>query len=153
MKRISMHNMLMCCAVAGLAACQAATLTAPQPAVLTEVTPAAMETMTSVLARAVGRARVELGPSDLTQQSAIPVLPPPPGTHENRSLAMPVIFDLVIREGRCFVKEREGNRMHALPGVACRPAASRDKETVFLPSSGNCPTVESGPSGPARRAG
>jgi len=99
-------------------ACQ--TNAATTPGVLTTTDAQAMEKLQSVLADAMNVARVELGPGDLTSQSTISVLPPRLGPGEDRSVAMPVLFDIVLKGGRCFVVRRETGREYALEGVSCR---------------------------------
>jgi hypothetical protein len=95
---------------------------AKEPATLAHADPATMAELHAVLARAVGRARVELGPGDPTQTSVISVLPRRPSPYEDRSLAMPTTFDLVIEGGRCFVVRRDTGEEFELQGVECRKA-------------------------------
>lgn len=114
-----MRSLLMSSALIGLAACQ--TAPAAEPALLVEATPEAMAVVTETLAGAVDRARIELGPVDLTRDPAIPVLPPPLGEHESHSPAVPEMFDLVTEDGACFVRSRESGELYPLPGITCRP--------------------------------
>ncbi|MEO1135165.1 MAG: hypothetical protein AAFW68_00980 [Pseudomonadota bacterium] len=90
-------------------------------AVLQSDDPQNIAALKAVLAQAVGRARIELGPGDLTQTSTISVLPPPLGPNETRSPARPTQFDLVIDRGQCFVIRREDGARFAAEGVGCRP--------------------------------
>ncbi|MFN4024768.1 MAG: hypothetical protein ACK4MQ_08045 [Hyphomonas sp.] len=113
-----MRRLLMSSVLIGLSACQ--TAPAAEPALLVEATPEAMTIVAETLASAVDRARIELGPGDLTRDPAISVLPPPLGEHETHSPAMPVMFDLVIQDGDCFLQAREDGALYPLPGVACR---------------------------------
>lgn len=108
-------------ALLGLAACQ----TAPQPAVLTDGTSETMAAVTGVLAGAMNRAQVELGPGDLTQASVISVLPPKPGPLEGNSTALPAVFDLVLLDGDCYVQSRQNGELYLLIGVECRSAGAR----------------------------
>jgi hypothetical protein len=106
-------------------ACQS-TAAAATPAVLTHGDAATMARLKAVLAKAMGRAPIELGPGDPTQSSVVSVLPLPPGPLEDRSLAKPTIFRLEIEGGTCFlVREGEhaatGARI-SLEGIACRAA-------------------------------
>ncbi|MBL8551068.1 MAG: hypothetical protein JNJ73_13865 [Hyphomonadaceae bacterium] len=101
-------------------ACQSAP--AETQAVLVSSDAATMEKVRDALADAMGRARVELGPGDLTLTSRVSVLPPPLGPHETRSLAAPTQFDLVLRNGACYAVRADTGAEHALTGVACRAA-------------------------------
>lgn len=114
-----MRRLLMLSALVGLSACQ--TAPAAEPALLVEASPETMAVVTETLASAVDRARIELGPGDLTKDPAISVLPPPLGEHESHSPAMPAMFDLVVREGDCFLQARKDGALYPLPGIACRP--------------------------------
>jgi hypothetical protein len=94
----------------------------PVPAVLTKADPPAMERLKATLAKAMGRASVDLGPGDPTQTSTISVLPPPLAPQDDRSLAKPTIFRLEIEGGACtLVREDNGARI-PLDGVACKAA-------------------------------
>lgn len=102
----------------GLGACQSM----PAPAVLTKADPAAMEALKATLAKAMGRARIELGPGDPTQTSVISVLPLPLAPQEDRSLAMPTILRLEIQGSACvLIREDSGARI-PLDGVECKAA-------------------------------
>lgn len=106
--------------LAGVGACQSS----PQPATLVDASPETLSALTGVLAAAVDRAQVQLGPGDLTKESVISVLPPRPGPLEGNSPAMPTIFDIVLVEGECFVQERQSGERFPLTGIACTPAAA-----------------------------
>ncbi|MBW8733783.1 MAG: hypothetical protein JF571_05660 [Asticcacaulis sp.] len=80
--------------------------------------PATRSAVTAALADAVGRARVDLGPTD---GSVITVLPPKPGPYETNSVAMPVRFDIEMRGDSCVAVRRDTGRAVALPGVVCKP--------------------------------
>lgn len=116
-----MRRTLISSAAFGLAALQSGCQTAqgPQPALLHEASPEAMAQVTGVLAEAVGRAHIELGPHDLTADPAIPVLPPPLGPHETNSPATPLFFELVLQDGACFLRARSSGELYALPGLDC----------------------------------
>lgn len=82
------------------------------------------DTMTTVrltLARAMNVASVEIGPGDLSAQSTISVLPPPPSSNEDRSTVMPTQFDIMLKDGACVVVRRDTGEAFALDGVKCRP--------------------------------
>ncbi len=107
----------------GLSACQTQTVEeTAQPAVLVSGDAQSMVAITSTLSEAVGRATIELGPTDLTKASTVTVLPPPLGPLETRSLATPTAFDLMMTGESCVLVERETGVRHALEGVACRVA-------------------------------
>ncbi len=107
-----------------LPACQSAGETGPvAPAVLVSADAATMAKVKAVLADAVGRATIELGPEDPTQSSTLSVLPPRPSSLEDRSLAAPVQFDLMIQDGNCYAVRRATSAMLRLDGVSCRLAS------------------------------
>lgn len=102
----------------------AAPTAVPQPtlAVLTSGDAAAMDALKAALAKAMGQAKVELGPGDPTRSPVISVLPRQPGMLEDRSLAMPTIFRLTLEGGACFVvRESDGVRQR-IEGAACKAA-------------------------------
>ncbi len=103
--------------MAGLAACQSA----PQPATLADASPETIAAVTGVLAAAVDRAQIQLGPGDLTKDSVISVLPPRPGPLEGNSPVLPTIFDIVLVDGVCHVQERSSGELYPLTGIACSP--------------------------------
>ncbi|ESQ74244.1 hypothetical protein ABAC402_14860 [Asticcacaulis sp. AC402] len=74
--------------------------------------------VTSALAKAVGKARIELGASD---GAVVTVLPPPLGPHETHSTAQPIRFDIVLEDGQCLAIRRDTQRAWPMPGVTCRP--------------------------------
>lgn len=82
--------------------------------------PATRQALENALGRAIGRARVALGPSQSDIASTVTVLPPPPGPHETRSMALPVHFDIVVDNGRCLAVRRDTKDVYELPGVDCR---------------------------------
>src|SRR5262249_25600614 len=96
-----------------LAGCQ----TAAVPAVRDSADPAAMQRLQAALAKSMGRASVQLGPSDLTQSPVISVLPRPPGPLEGNSPAMPTMFRLELVDGACFVVREDGGARERVDGV------------------------------------
>ncbi|MEM9965759.1 MAG: hypothetical protein AAGC58_10475 [Asticcacaulis sp.] len=66
---------------------------------------------------------IDLGPSDPTQSASLTVLPPPVSPHESRSTALPVRFDLIMRNGKCYVVRHDTGDSRELPQGACVPAA------------------------------
>lgn len=89
-------------------------------AVLASADAETMAAVRSVLAEAVGRATVELGPGDPTTTPTISVLPPPLSPREDRSTAAPTQFDIVLKGGTCFVVRRDTDDEYELDGVLCR---------------------------------
>ena len=114
--RVLMTSGLAATCLTCLAACQSA----PQPARLEPATPEAVEEMKQVLAKALGRGRVELGAGDPARDPVIAVLPPPPTPLEGNSPAMPELFDILVTPEGCFVRRQTTQDMYALPGVACQ---------------------------------
>lgn len=102
------------------AACQ--TSLASQPAVLEKADAQTMAKVKSALAEAMGTATVEIGAGDPTETPSISVLPRPPGPYEDRSPAMPALFDLMLKENVCYAVRRETGEEYELKGVACKPA-------------------------------
>ena len=82
--------------------------------------PATRQALESALGRAVGRARVEFGPSQSEITSSVAVLPPPPGPHETHAMVFPVIFDIVRENGVCVAIRRDTKEAYDLPGITCR---------------------------------
>lgn len=111
--------------VASLAAallCASACQSAPpaEPAVLSAGDAETIAAVKVALARALGVASVELGPGDPTTEPTLAVLPPAPGPLEGRSLARPILFDIMLRSGRCYLVRRDSGQAYALDGVSCR---------------------------------
>lgn len=100
-------------------ACQ--TVAPDAPARLVNADEATLAQVRSVLANALDRATVELGPGDPSKKSTISVLPPPLAAREDRSLAAPVIFDIMLSGDDCYAVNRETGEAFAL-GVPCRAA-------------------------------
>ena len=92
------------------------------PAVLASGDEASIAALKAALAKAVGRAQVELGPGDPTQVSVVSVLPPRLGAVDDRSLALPTAFRLEIEGETCFVVREESGARTAIEGATCRPA-------------------------------
>ena len=121
MKRLLLASAL---SVASLAAgaCQSTAQPAAKAAVLVKADAATMDRLKAALAKAMGRAQVELGPGDPTRSSEISVLPRPPGPAEDRSLAKPTIFRLEIEGDACFIARADTGAREKLDGVECRAA-------------------------------
>ncbi|MBB5519387.1 hypothetical protein [Amphiplicatus metriothermophilus] len=91
-----------------------------EPAALAAADAETMARAKAALAEAMGVAKVELGPGDPTKMSTLAVLPPRPTAHEDRSLARPTVFDIVLKDGRCFAVRRETGEAYELKDVSCR---------------------------------
>jgi hypothetical protein len=78
--------------------------------------PATRSAVTAALSDAVGRARIELGPTD---GHVLTVLPPKPGPYEGNSPAMPIRFDIEKRDGTCIAVRHDTRQAYDLPGVTC----------------------------------
>lgn len=109
-------------AVLATSACQLAAQPNPKPAVLVKADAATMDRLKAALAKAMGRAQVELGPGDPTKSSEVSVLPRPPGPLEGSSPARPTIFRLELEGSACFVTRTDTGARENLDGVECRPA-------------------------------
>ena len=114
-------SLLFVMASAVLAACQSAA--GPQPAVLESADAEYIATLKTAAASALGKARVEFGPGDLTASPQIAVLPPRAGPHETHSLALPTYFDLAIEKEACLIVRRDTGEVFAVPDVTCKPLA------------------------------
>lgn len=101
-----------------LSACQ--TPGAPSPAALESADDDTMAALYAGLANAMGRASVTLGPGDFTQASTIAVLPPALGPGEDRSVATPTYFDLMMVDNECVLVAHDTGARYPLDGVACR---------------------------------
>ena len=92
----------------------------PQPAVLANGEPETIEALKTALASALGRSQIELGPSDPTTSSVIMVPPPPLHPTETHSIAMPIAFKLLLKDGACIAVNEKSGEEFALEGVTCR---------------------------------
>lgn len=81
--------------------------------------PATRSAVTAALSDAVGRAHIELGPTD---GHVLSVLPPKPGPYEGNSPAMPLRFDIEKRGDTCVAVRHDTGQAVALPGVTCTAA-------------------------------
>jgi hypothetical protein len=96
-----------------------------QPARLTTPDPTSIAKVRAVLATAMGRSQVELGPENMATSSSISVLPPPLGPLETRSLAVPKVFDIKVQNGACMLVARDDGKTYPLDGVKCSVIAPR----------------------------
>jgi len=104
----------------GSAACQTTAQVSVRAAVLLDDNERAIKAIQSTLESVIQQGRVNLGPSELTRDSVITVLPPPPGPYEGNSPAMPRYFELVTDGQSCFLHERGNKTLHSVAGVDCR---------------------------------
>jgi hypothetical protein len=111
---------LMTALVLGSAACQTTAQVSVRAALLLDDNERAIKAIQSTLEAVLKQGRVNLGPSELTRDAVITVLPPAPGPHEGNSPAMPRYFELVTDGKLCFLRERGARELHALAGVNCR---------------------------------
>jgi hypothetical protein len=102
-----------------------ATADTPQQARLTSPDAQSMTKVRAVLATIIGRTRFELGPEDLTTSSTITVLPPPLGPMDTRSMAVPMVFDIIMIGQSCALVERDTKRTYPMDSVACTPITGR----------------------------
>ncbi|MEM6652001.1 MAG: hypothetical protein AAF582_05335 [Pseudomonadota bacterium] len=102
-----------------LSACQHAV--ADRPAVLTDVSETKLARLKALLAPTVGRDVFEFGASDPAQSPVISVLPPRLTEFEMNSRAMPMLFDIVIRDGACLAIRRDAGDSVELTDIDCRP--------------------------------
>jgi hypothetical protein len=82
-----------------------------------------------VLAQAVGRTNIQLGPEDLATSTTISVLPLPLTNHDGRSLAMPTLFDIVVEGSQCLLVAREGGQRYPLTRSICVSAPKASSTT------------------------
>ncbi len=103
--------------LAALAACD----TSPAPAVLTDASPETMTRLRAALAAALGRSSVTLGAGDVTAVPEVSVLPPAVTPLEGNSAAMPIVFDILLQNGDCYVRRRGTEELVPLTDVTCDP--------------------------------
>ncbi|WP_140985299.1 hypothetical protein [Asticcacaulis tiandongensis] len=104
----------------GFTACQS--VAADQAAWLTPKADS-LNDLKTALSQMMQTRHIDLGPSDPTQSTSLTVLPPPVSQHETRSAALPVRFDLILRDGKCYVVRHDTGDSRELPQGACVPAA------------------------------
>jgi hypothetical protein len=90
-----------------------------KPARLTAPNATTIATVRAVLATAIGRPNIALGPEDMATSSSISVLPPPLGPLETRSLVLPKMFDIKVQNGACILVARDDGKVYPLDGVSC----------------------------------
>ncbi|GAB5459663.1 MAG: hypothetical protein Hens3KO_26930 [Henriciella sp.] len=101
------------------AACQVSPGVA-RPAVLLSTDTETMIELKATIGQALGRARIELGPGDLTTTSTVSVLPPPLGEFETHSLAKPVLFNLSKKGRTCRLTHQQTGEVFVLDKVTCQ---------------------------------
>lgn len=105
---------------ASTGACQTTVGAGLRAAVLLEPSEQTRRLLEKTIEDVIGPGRITLGPVDLSRDSVISVLPPPPGPFEGNSPAMPRYFELVTDGKKCFLRERGKDEVRALPGATCR---------------------------------
>lgn len=91
----------------------------PQPAQLTNTDAQTMARVKAVLGNALGTNLVELGASETANGPVFSVLPAQLRDFDGRSLAKPVLFDLVKAGSACFLVARSNGQSYPLKDVAC----------------------------------
>lgn len=105
----------------GFTACQS--VAADQAAWLTPKADS-LNDLKAVLGQMMQTRHIDLGPSDPTLSTSLTVLPPPVSPQETRSTALPVRFDLILRDGKCYVVRHDTGDSRELPQGACMPATN-----------------------------
>ncbi|UDF02497.1 hypothetical protein [Asticcacaulis sp. AND118] len=118
MRRIMLTGLL--CAL-GLGGCQTMAAVKAVPASVDMSHPETVRRLKAALAPVMGRAHIEFGPSAATQTTMLGVLPPPLGPLETHSTAVPTLFDVMIRDGKCLAVRHDTGAETELKGVTCRP--------------------------------
>lgn len=90
------------------------------PARLGELTSEQKDWLSAQFQDVIGRANIQLADLSDTSSSTLSVLPPPPGSLEGNSLAMPEIFDLTIEKGICQAQSRRTGKTLSLTGLPCQ---------------------------------
>jgi hypothetical protein len=104
-------------ALLAMSAC-ASTQTAV-PARLASSDAAAQTQLRQVLARAMGKQQVTLGPEPLATTTFVSVLPMTLGTYETRSLSLPEVFDIRKQANTCTVVRRSTGQIYSLANLRC----------------------------------
>lgn len=91
------------------------------PAVLVSADAQTLEEIATAIGASLGRGPVRFGAGDPTRTPSIAVLPPPVSGLEDRSLARPSMYDLVLRGGACVAIARDGANAVRLGRVRCSP--------------------------------
>lgn len=116
-----MSRTVLAALIAAVAATACQSGPAAQPAVIAKDDARSLAALKAALAAELGRASVDLGPSDPTKRATVTVLPPPPGQYETHSPAKPTVFVLSLSAGECRVTNVETGERFSLEGVSCRP--------------------------------
>ncbi|WP_143435447.1 hypothetical protein [Henriciella aquimarina] len=119
-RRLRLAAAILCVPIA-TGACQ--TATGREAAVLENVDETTLSRVKAVLADAVDRPRIRLGPEDLSSSTTISVMPALPGKKTRHSSALPAVFDILTNGNSCFAVRRESGESYRLRDIACKPAA------------------------------
>ncbi|MFP1131605.1 hypothetical protein [Asticcacaulis sp. W401b] len=109
----------------GLVGCQTMAAGKAVPASVDLSDPQTVSRLKAALAPVIGRANIEFGPSAAAQTTLLGVLPPPLGPLETHSTAVPTVFDVVLKDGKCLAVRHDTGVETELKGVTCRPVSSR----------------------------
>lgn len=93
-----------------------------RPARLANLEAENMSALKAALSASVGRTNIEVAPIDLETSTSVSVLPAPLGTHETHSVAMPTVFNLVLKADKCFAVQQDSETEIRLDGVKCLAA-------------------------------
>jgi len=102
--------------------CQTVVAGPAVPASVDMSDPQTVSRLKAALAPVVGRANIEFGPNAATQTTTLGVLPPPLGPLETHSTVLPIMFEVVIKDGKCLAVRHDTGAETELKGVTCRPA-------------------------------
>lgn len=102
-----------------VSACQ--TAASSQPAVLTSDDAETIGALRNAIANALGVSLVEFGAGDPTREPFVSVLPPRPSTYETRSIAKPIIFDIIIGDNGCALVRQDTREIFDLSRRYCKP--------------------------------
>lgn len=100
-----------------LVGCQTDALASPGVIVTTDGRE--VERLKPLLAKALGRGTIEIGPFEMGVSTSISVLPPRTGPLEGRSLNQPIIFDIVIKERVCYLQRRDTGELIRADRLVC----------------------------------
>ena len=89
------------------------------PALLVDGSMENLDRVKRMLARSMDRAHIELGADDPTLVPRVSVLPPRPGSLENRSPALPVVFSISLENDICIATNTQSGEEVELTDISC----------------------------------
>lgn len=89
------------------------------PALLVDGSAENLDRVKHFLARSMDRAHIELGADDPTLVPRVSVLPARPGSLENRSPALPVVFSISLENDICIATNTKSGKEVELTDIAC----------------------------------